>query len=310
MVQKENPIQNFDLYRYQLLPITRNVQLDLLRGIESINSLKERKNEFFAEILSNLPPLRHRNIQIIHRLDMHTGDWFVFHVAAKKTLERSRPDFRKERLEDWPHVIVIINNSRNTQAIAISRNVKAFSSSFAVASLLRANLQPALKTYQLHFDVEALFEKQTFWSLVREYQGRITSVTFELVSPNMANISKTLEIDLEQINAETNSHRTDLRLNSGEGSALEIDEKNKIVNSLVDYAAAGGGDILIRVKGVKKTIRTSRNVSEVAIDEIVLKNPTAESLQFIEELFGDKQDQRGMLLFGVRIRSGLCQHLA
>jgi hypothetical protein len=182
-------------------------------------------------------------------------------------------------------VIVIINNDPTVQAIAISRNHKAFSSSRVVAAMLVENLQPALRNYQLHLDIEPLFEAQKFWALVEEYRGRIVSVTFELISPNMATISKSLEIDLAQINAETNSYRTDLKLNSGAGSTLEIAEKNKILNSLVDYASAGGGDIVLRVKGIKKKIRTSKNSREITIDEVVLKNPTPESLAFIEKLF-------------------------
>jgi hypothetical protein len=285
MADDVRPVEHFDLYRYQLLPITQHIQLDLLRGVESIESLKQKKNVFFSEILVGLQRLRHRNIEIAHRLDMHQGDWFVFHIGARKSLERSRKDFKKERLEDWPHVVIIINNSPTVQAIAISRNQKAFTSTRVVAQMLVDNLQPHLRSYQLHLEIEPLFEAQTFWALVNEYQGRIVAVTFELVSPNMATISKSLKLDLAQINADTNSHRTDLKLNSGEGSTLEIAPNNKVIDSLVDYASAGGGDIVLRIKGLNKRIRTSKNSKEVAIDELLLKNPTPESLEFLKKLF-------------------------
>lgn len=285
MLADVRPARQFDLYRYQLLPLSQQVQLDMLRHIDSLESLKRRKNEFFAEILTQLPTLHHRKIEIIHKLDMHAGDWFVFHIAARKTLARFKPDFNVERLEDWPHVVVIISNAPDIQAIAISRNSKAFSSSSVVARMLLDNLQLLLRKYQLHLEIEALFEKRTFWFLVEQHQGQISSLTFELVSPNMANISKTLEIDLAQINRDTNSHRTDLTLNSGTGSVLEVQRNNAILNSLVDYASAGGGDIVLRVRGLKKRIRTSRSVRDVSVDEIVLSNPSPEALQFITKLF-------------------------
>ena len=224
MQQRATVTRKFDLYRYQLLPLTRNVQLDMLRRPLSIESLKERKNELFAEALTQLETrgLEHRHIEIIHRLDMQSGNWFVFHFATRKSLSRSKRDFKVERIDDWPNVILIINNSSDVQKIAISRNPKAFSTSSVLAKALAVNLQDILSPYQLHMEIEALFETRAFWSLVEQHKGRITSLTFELVSPNMPNISKSLEIDLAQINAETNSHRTDVKLNSGSGSALEI----------------------------------------------------------------------------------------
>lgn len=287
MQQSARVTRKFDLYRYQLLPLTRNVQLDLLRKPHSIESLKEQKNQFFADALTQLGArgLTHRQIEIIHRLDMQSGNWFVFHFAARKSLSRSRRDFNIERIDDWPNVILIINNAPDVQGIAISRNPKAFSSSSVLAKALVTNLQDILLTYQLHIEIEALFETQAFWSLVEQHKGKITSLTFELVSPNMPNISKSLEIDLAQINAETNSHRTDVRLNSGSGSVLEIKKDNKIVNSLVDYASAGGGDIVMRVRGLKKSIRTSKSLREIEVDELVLNKPTPALLEFLAELF-------------------------
>ena len=64
----------------------------MLRRPLSIESLKERKNELFAEALTQLETrgLEHRHIEIIHRLDMQSGNWFVFHFATRKSLSRSK----------------------------------------------------------------------------------------------------------------------------------------------------------------------------------------------------------------------------
>jgi hypothetical protein len=279
-VPEDSPLLHFDLYRYQLLPITRNVQVDLFRGIESTDSLRAKKNQFFAEVVAGLKELSHRHIEILHRLEWNKGDWFVLHIGAKKSLERSRKDFRREKLEDWPNVYVVISNAPDVQGIAITRNPKAFTSTAVVAKMLLENLQPALKTYQLHLEVEAVFEQQKFWTLVSEYRGRIKAVKFELVSPNMANISKSLELDLHQINADTNSHRTDLKLNAGQDSSLEI-KKQKTLESLVDYASAGGGDIVLTIRGMKRNVRTSKSVREVVVDELILKNPNKDTLEHL-----------------------------
>ena len=99
----------------------------------------------------------------------------------------------------------------------------------------------------------------------------------------MANISNALELDLAKLNEDTNSHRTDLKLNSGEGSTLEVNENNILINSLVDYSAEGGGDIELKMKGVKKTIRTSKTVRELSVDEFSAKNLSPDMLTMIFE---------------------------
>lgn len=92
-----------------------------------------------------------------------------------------------------------------------------------------------------------------------------------------------LELDLAQLSADTNSHRTDLKLNSSEGSTLEINQENSLVNSLVEYSSQGGGDIVVKIKGLKKTIRTSKSVREISFDELSIQNPTTETLDRLFE---------------------------
>lgn len=286
----ENQIINFELFRYQLLPLTRNVQMEIFpdeifRAINSVEELKARKNEIFGHVLTNFPSLDYRKADLNHKVDVDLPPWFVVEINTQKSLKRDKPDFQQERIDTWPHVIVIINNSPDTQIIAISRNTRAFSSGAVIAKILQENLGRILQRYMITIHVEAIFDKSEFWHIVDEYRGRITSVNFELISPNMANISKGLELDLARLNADTNSHRTDLKLNSTEGSSLEIKQDNPLVNSLVEYSSKGGGDIEVRIKGIKKTIRTSRSVREISIDELSIENLTPERLGWLFEQF-------------------------
>lgn len=277
----DNPQIHFELFRYQLLPISQHIQKDMFREVLSAKELKEKKNDFFQEILEEFPTLQYRDAKINIRVDLAISPWYVIEINTQKTLQRDKPDFEKERIDTWPHVIVAINNRPDVQLIAISRNKKAFSSCAVIAKMLQDNFQKFLHEYYLNIQIEALFEKNHFWNLIEEYAGKITSVKFELISPNMANISKALELDLAQLNIDTNSHRTDLKLNSGEGSVLEVNPENTLVNSLVDYSAEGGGDIEIRLKGINKAIRTSKTVREITIDELSAKNLSPDMLAII-----------------------------
>lgn len=282
----ENKIIKFEIFRYQLLPLTQHVQMDMypderFRDITTVEQLKAHKNEIFAHVLSSFPQLQHRRANLNRKIDLDADPWFVVEINTQKTMQREREDFEKERIDVWPHVIVIINNRPDVQLIAISKNYRAFASGLTVLRMLRGNLERVLQRYLLTIQVDALFEESEFWNLIDEYKGRITSVNFELISPNMANISKALELDLAKLNADTNSHRTDLKLNSSDGGALEISKENTLVNSLVEYSSEGGGDIAVKVKGLKQTIRTSKSVREISIDELSVENLTSDRLEWL-----------------------------
>ena len=173
-----SPQIHFELFRYQLLPATQHIQRDMFREVLSIKDLKEKKNIFFQEILDDFPSLQYKDAQTNVRVDLTSAPWYVIEINTQKTLQRDKPDFEKERIDTWPHMVVVINNSPDVQLIAISRNKKAFSSCSVVANILQDNFQKILHKYQLNIQIEALFEKNKFWDLIGKYSGKITSVNF------------------------------------------------------------------------------------------------------------------------------------
>jgi hypothetical protein len=273
---------NFDLYRYQLLPITQNVQQDLYRKILTKDELIQKKNSLFHEVISNLPQLNTSANTILHqKVILDRSDWFVFKLGSQKSIEIENENFDKERINNWPHVTVIINNRPDFQLMAISKNRKAFSSTNVVANIIVESLRDHLANLQLTIHVKTIFEKKDFWHVVNSNQGRITSVKFELISPNMANISKSLKVDLKQINLDTNSHKTCLELNANEGATLEIKTDNEVIDGLVDYASEGGGDIRLKINGFKRSIHTQKTNKSIEIDELSIEGLSVESLELL-----------------------------
>jgi hypothetical protein len=125
---------------------------------------------------------------------------------------------------------------------------------------------------------EPLFDKKEFWNIVRKYPKQIRQLTFDLVSPNMANISKNLDLNLKQLYEDTNTHKTKVELNADEESYLEIKESSKFINSLVDYSADGGGNIQMRIAGMRKKLHTAESPTEFNVDENLLKSADWERL--------------------------------
>jgi len=278
-------MQIFELYRYQLLPSSQQ-QSELFDEPLTADQIRQRKNIFLNEVLENLPHFRHRGMEIKHKSIFHEGNIFAFKVGAHKSIDRDTADFSRERIENWPNVTVLVNNDPSAQIIAVSRNQKAFASTKTVVNLFESSISPAIRRFGLTIQVMEQFEENNFWALIDENKGHITRVRFEMISPNMANISKALKIDLRQLNRETNCQKTNIELETVDGIPLEISRENKLIDGCVEYASMGGGDIAIKIKGIAKEVRTSTTVKTVAIDEVVLEGNGQDLLGHLKELLG------------------------
>jgi hypothetical protein len=205
-------------------------------------------------------------------------------LGAHKSVDRDTEEFRRERIESWPNVTVIVHNHPDTQVISISRNQRAFTSTSSVAKMFARTVTPALRQFGLSIQIREQFEENKFWSVLDQYPGKVSRVRFEMVAPNMANISRVLKVDLRQLNRDSNCQKTDLQLEAVPGAALEIKKKDDLIEGCVEYASMGGGDIAIKIRGLKKEIRTSTTVKSVEIDEIFLQNPGADLLGVVNRI--------------------------
>jgi hypothetical protein len=118
-------MSTFELFRYQLLPASQQ-QRDLFQTTLSADQIRDRKNEFLGAVLGEHLHFRHRGLEIKHKVEIHDGPWFIFRIGAHKSVDRDTEDFRRERIESWPNIRVIVHNAPDTQIIAISKNIKAF----------------------------------------------------------------------------------------------------------------------------------------------------------------------------------------
>lgn len=272
----------FDLYRYQLLPNSQ-LQQHLFDKPLTADEIRERKNIFFNNVLEHLPQFTTARVQVKHKTLFHKGDWFVLKIGSHKSINRDTEDFNIEKIETWPNVTVIINNNPESQIIAVSRNKKAFSKTRTVVNLLGAALTPPLGTYGLSVEIREIFEKNNFWELIKEYKNNITKIRFEMIAPNMANISKVLTIDLKQLNRDSNCHKANIELEAPDNSHLEINENNDLINSCVDYSSEGGGDIALKINGFRHQIKTSTSIRTIEIDELSVQNPSLDLLNSLSE---------------------------
>jgi len=271
---------NFNLYRYQLLPKDRHFQGALFGDIQTVEDLILKKNDLLYETIKNITQWKGKRSILKGQLIYDEDDFLLFRFAPRRTAKIENENFEEEQYEDWPSIIVAIWNDKEKQIIAIQDRKKAFSTTKSVLKTITNSLNIALLSMQLKILAEPIFHKEAFWKIIHQYNRQIKNIRFELITPNMANISSVLSDDLKNLAKDTNTSKTKLEIDS-EDSLLFIDEENKQVNSLVDYASEGGGNISIKAKGIQKRIQTANAIKSIDIGEIELHGDNADELALI-----------------------------
>ena len=103
------------------------------------------------------------------------------------------------------------------------------------------------------------------------FTGKAKQVTFNLISPIKTNITKDLKFDLRTFHGDTNTQKTKLELNAEKESYLVLDEGSALVNSIVNYAALGGGDIEVKVAGLARKLHAAQSVKDFSVEEQLLR---------------------------------------
>ncbi|NCD69441.1 hypothetical protein [Mucilaginibacter agri] len=258
----------FKMYRYHLVPI-KSEQLSIFGNELTLDELKIQKNELFERILVGSQSLKARSSQLPIEINYNQDNIYILKLGVdrKTTLYK---DFKKVDVENQPFTYIIINNNSEIQKILIEDNKIAFYDTSAVRNILEVAFSAQLYQFSLTIHIEPVVDKGEFWDYIKKYEKNIERLDFEIVKPNLANISKSLTAPLKQLVDITNSHKTTIKLKAPENGVLEkINPENKQLNSLVEYTNEGGGDgIKMKIKGVKKTVSTKNMIKETYIESI------------------------------------------
>jgi hypothetical protein len=65
--------------------------------------------------------------------------------------------------------------------------------------------------------------------------------------------------------------RNKLKIESDPEAPLHLEESNRVLQGLVNYSSEGGGNISLKIEGVKKVYQTSKTVKEVTLSEIEIQ---------------------------------------
>jgi Holliday junction resolvase len=268
----------FKTYRYHLVPV-KSDQLSVFGDKLSIDELKEKKNDLFRDIILNSKSLQGRSSQLPIALDYSDQDIFVLKLAVDRKTVLYK-NFKPVDVENQPFIYVLINNDDQIQKILIEDNKAAFYNTSAAKNILEKAFSTQLAFFDLTIHIEPVVDEDTFWDFIKKHERSIERLDFEIVKPNLANISKSLKAPLKQLVDITNSHKTTIKLKAPTNGVLEnINVKNDQLNSLVEYSNEGGGDgIKMKLKGVKKTVTTKNMIKETYINSVELETMNQQKL--------------------------------
>lgn len=271
----------FEIYRYQILPRDRFFQGELFSGVKSMDDLLEKKNEIFHEKIKEIKKISGNKAEIINKLLVEKDDFYLYKFASNRALTIETEEFKEEEVENWPSFLFAVWNHPDKQLIAVQERREAFSHSETAIKAFESTMNAHLVKRQLRIYVEPLFKEEEFWKIVERYENKIKEVTFELITPNMANISRALSDDLKDFAKGTNTGKTKLAIASDPEGALSIAKDNKQIEGLVKYSSEGGGNISVKASGVKRKIQTSRTKKSFEISELEISANTPEEVSAI-----------------------------
>ena len=262
----------FEVFRYQLV-VDKTLPINLFQKYETADQVRADKNNIFQQVVAKEDfNFKGSNSELTSRFLYSDGTMSYFRLGVKRSTTLYSKDLSPHSEENYPNIMIAFNNDPTVQKIAIQTNTAAFKETNIVSNIIQETLENELKDYNLSFYTEPIYDTQEFWNLVKKYPKQIKQLTFDLISPNMANITKNLQLNLKQLYEDTNTHKTKVELNADNESYLEIKEESKFVNSLVQYSADGGGNIFMKVAGKRKLLHTAQSPEEFDIDKNLLED--------------------------------------
>lgn len=262
----------FIIYTYQFAPLQNVTTPFLFETTENILPTQERmeqKQTIFQKLFS----LPHDKIfskgskKYDARILFNHGDIVVLRLANSKKMVLEESFQIKEHQYD-PSCIVIIDNRKDAQQIAIEEDHKAFSDTNVVKSILESSFRKFLKPHGLTVSIQREYQKSEFWRIVNSYQDKITMVRFHFAYPNLPRLRDSVKEVFAEANKLTNSKHSSFELKAADGESLELESTNDTLNAIVECSAASGEIIDIKARGVKSFIKTGTTVRSFECDDL------------------------------------------
>ena len=268
----------FQIYTYLFRPVMEH-QTDIpfkeFQKIDVQDSL-DRKQDLTNDVLSDNKRLKFKfnNVVYAHKMYIEQDGIYVLRIAnTGHKPAKVETDFKVMKQENHPSCIVIIDNRKDRQIIAVEHN-SAFGKDPSLAVIIQTTLRKALQNHRLTLDVTPKFHTSEFWQVVDTSMmlKGIEYVDFPFAYPNLPEISDMVGDYMNNVARQTNSEPT-LRLKGQNKESVRLSREDLWLLSAIKACAASGRPILIKPKGseLRKIGVDSpvyEEISDVALDEL------------------------------------------
>ncbi len=247
----------FQIYTYMFRPVTENKMGLPYEEFQQINVQDsiDRKQEITGKILDDTEKLKfdYNGIEYEYKTYIKQGGIYVFRIAnnGHKPVKVEN-DFKVVKQNNHPSCLVIIDNRKDRQVIAIENKGKnsAFGKDPSLAIIIQTTLRKALQDYRLTLDVTPKFHTSEFWQVVNVAKGLkgIDYVEFPFAYPNLPEITDMVGEYMTDVARRTNSEPT-LHLQGQNKESVILDQSDLWLLSAIKACAASGRPILIKPKG-------------------------------------------------------------
>ena len=277
----------FQIYQYMFRPVMENQMGLPLEEFQAVNVQEslDKKQELLGSVLNDFACEKDEQKKYFqfdgeffrYRSFINQGDIYVMRIANNKKT-KLEADFNVSELDNHPSCLVIIDNRKDRQIVAIERNA-AFSKNSMVADILQNTFRLKLLSRRLTLDIAGKFHTAEFWQVRNasmELKG-IEYVDFPFAYPNLPAISDLVGEYFTDLAKRTNSEPT-LHLQGQNHESVNLDPEDIWVLKAIKACAASGKPILMKPKGsqVRKIGVESPVIEEIA--DVAVKDLSSRDL--------------------------------
>lgn len=276
----------FTLYTYQFSPILNfnHDQIDLFGKvyIQSAIDSMENKNKIFEKSLIK-SKYRHLGKDLSTQLIINDNNLIIFRIANKKNIKLEK-NFHPEVFTNEPSILIVVNNDKEVQRIAIEQNTSIFSDTSVVAGIISKSLKESLKENNLSISIKREFKETEFWEVVNRHKDGIRMVRFQFDYPNLPRSCSRASEMLKSISKVINGKSSKAEFQAAEGEVLELENDNDGLNDLIKESANTGNYITFGIKGTNKHLKTGNTIKTLDID-VSGKTDDIENIKSLLETF-------------------------
>ena len=272
----------FQIYTYMFRPVMENqmeIPFEEFQKIDVQDSL-DIKQDVTSEVLNDNEKLKFKfnTVEYAHKMYIGQDGIYVLRIAnTGHKPAKVETNFKVIKQKNHPSCIVIIDNRKDRQIIAIEHN-SAFGKDPSLAVIIQTTLRKALQNHRLTLDVTPKFHTSEFWQVVDTSMmlKGIEYVDFPFAYPNLPKISDMVGDYMNNVARQTNSELT-LHLKGQNKESVRLSREDLWLLSAIKACAASGRPILIKPKGseLRKIGVDSpvyEEISDVALDELDQKD--------------------------------------